>query len=826
MFYFSGHGLQRDAGIREGYLATSDTDPSKGHFGLSLFWLRRLLQESPVRQRIVWLDCCHSGELLNFLEADPGAREGTDRLFMAASREYEAAYEALDSPKSVFTKALVSGLNPYKAEGGIVNNHAIMDWVSQQLKGEIQQPLFESSGSEIILTRATGSFNFIPTQPTSTLERLRQLSFAFCPYQGLAAFDERHADYFFGREGLTQQLLDTLHSEQFCAIVGASSSGKTSLLQAGLIHQLRQGKAIIGSEGWQIKHLIPGEHPLKSLASSFIDPNATGLQRAEQLRRAEVFLQDGGRGLAQLVRASLGQPIANTASRETPHLVLAIDQFETLFTCRADPQAEIERRQFIDCLTGALQESAINLSLVIALRADCLDQLSPYPQLAELVRRWSVLVTPMSYEQVKATITKPAEMIGMELDPNLLYSLLLDVAGTPGELPLIQHTLLELWRRREIDPAKGTSHLTLEAYVELGGIRNVLNQRASEFIEQLSPLEQTVAQRIFVNLCKLGEGVEDSRRQACKNELINPDFPADMVEQTLEKLVAAKLVVISQGEARSEQSESTDIALPAIAWSSQNRTTTALSTWFLKQSGAVGDIRQHAAVYIDIVHESLIRSWPLLREWLNHQRQALRRQRSLEQAAQEWWRQGSPNLPEYLLGVNRLAEAEQFLQNHRSQLSTLAQRYITVSRQRYRQNRLKHTALKVLAPCALLAGMALSVTQKGVSFQLSTEAIPAPQAAHTSLPSIPNPSDALPVDDASESEPVASNGVDSSIGNQPASDTQSSESQEFKISAKRDRPNPAIAATQADAAALAATPHPPEDNPLATSAIPPKPPLR
>ncbi|MFM7427141.1 MAG: caspase domain-containing protein, partial [Elainella sp.] len=87
VFYFSGHGIQREAGIQEGYLALSDSNPEQGFYGLSLFWLRRLLQESPVRQRIIWLDCCHSGELLNFLEADPGAHPGTDRLFMAASRE-------------------------------------------------------------------------------------------------------------------------------------------------------------------------------------------------------------------------------------------------------------------------------------------------------------------------------------------------------------------------------------------------------------------------------------------------------------------------------------------------------------------------------------------------------------------------------------------------------------------------------------------------------------------------------------------------------------------------------------------------------------------
>ena len=97
IFYYSGHGLQRDVGIQEGYLATSETNPATGQYGLSLYWLRRLLQESPVRQRVIWLDCCNSGEFFNILEADPGPRAGTDRLFMAAAREYEPAYESLAS---------------------------------------------------------------------------------------------------------------------------------------------------------------------------------------------------------------------------------------------------------------------------------------------------------------------------------------------------------------------------------------------------------------------------------------------------------------------------------------------------------------------------------------------------------------------------------------------------------------------------------------------------------------------------------------------------------------------------------------------------------
>ena len=113
LFYFSGHGIRKTKGIQEGFLATSDVNPKMGFNGLSLQWLRRLLAESPIKQQIIWLDCCHSGELLNFDEGNPGGQgKARDRCFIAASREFESAYEELGSKYSVLTKLLRNGLNP------------------------------------------------------------------------------------------------------------------------------------------------------------------------------------------------------------------------------------------------------------------------------------------------------------------------------------------------------------------------------------------------------------------------------------------------------------------------------------------------------------------------------------------------------------------------------------------------------------------------------------------------------------------------------------------------------------------------------------------
>ncbi len=134
LFYFSGHGIRNTKGIQEGFLATSDVNPNMGFKGLSLQWLRRLLAESPIKQQVIWLDCCHSGELLNFNEANPGEGGKTrDRCFIAASREFELAYEELGSKYSVLTNLLQEGLNPERCPQRWVTNISLTDYLNQHL---------------------------------------------------------------------------------------------------------------------------------------------------------------------------------------------------------------------------------------------------------------------------------------------------------------------------------------------------------------------------------------------------------------------------------------------------------------------------------------------------------------------------------------------------------------------------------------------------------------------------------------------------------------------------------------------------------------------
>ncbi|NEO33949.1 MAG: hypothetical protein F6K36_26745 [Symploca sp. SIO3C6] len=484
LFYFSGHGLRTTLGVSESFLATSDVYPEVDFNGLSLKWLRELLRESPIKQQIVWLDCSYSGELFNMEEADPGEQgQAHDRCFITASREFEPAYEDISEPYSILTKSLLEGLDPSKYPQRWVTNYSLVDYLNQHLNGVPQRPTFTNFGEPINLTR---------TWEVKTAKWARETALTTCPYKGLNYFDcnEEDPKYFYGRERLTDQLIDRVRQANFLAIIGASGSGKSSVLRAGLLHQLKLGQRLGGSQQWEFLLMLPGEHPIHNLVRAFVDPNLSQLERAKQLGKAEGLLREGAEGLCRLIQAS-----------NAPRIVLAVDQFEEVFTLCID---DSERQQFIRCLLGALEQVQDRLCLIIAMRADffgkCVEQ--EYGGLVDKIMDSLIPVKPMTQEELRRAITLPAQRVNLHIEPELVMQMLQDVVSSPGSLPLLQYTLTELWKLRT------DNSLNLAAYTQLGGIIGTLNRRATEVYEEFERQQQEAAKRIFLSLTQLGEGFD------------------------------------------------------------------------------------------------------------------------------------------------------------------------------------------------------------------------------------------------------------------------------------------------------------------------------
>jgi energy-coupling factor transporter ATP-binding protein EcfA2 len=623
LFYFSGHGLRKDRGIPEGFLATSDVNPELNHWGLRLKWLRELLQESPVGQQIIWLDCCYSGELLNFDEADPGERgKGRDRCFIAASREYEVAYEETAGNHGVLTEVLLRGLDPRQQVDGVVNNFTLVEFINQSLRTSTQRPLYANSGGRIILT-GKGA------------EQVTPILAGICPYKGLSYFDWNDDDpkYFYGRTALTDALINKVREGNFLAVVGASGSGKSSVVRAGLLYQLKRGERLSGSDQWSIYILKPGEHPLQSLAEVFLEPGLSRIDRADQLRKAQELINAGAVGLGQLVRA-----IA------TQRVVLVIDQFEECFTLCQD---RVERQQFFDGLLGAAAGSDRKLCVVLTLRADFFNKCLEHGELAKQIEAHLVAVTPLDHEELEQAIVEPAKQVGLEVESDLVTQMLTDVEDSPGSLPLLQYTLTELWKRRTVN------WLTFAAYAQLGGVRGTLERRAEEVYAGLSPQEQEIVRHIFLELTQLGEGTEDTRRRVAKRVLVGPQQPAELVDRVIQQLSAERLIVTTELIEKSQTSDRLEV--------------------------------------IDVAHEALIRHWPRLRRWIEENRTALKQKREIEAAAEDWLETGKSAEAAYLWQGSKLIAAEEFFTHHRDRfpLSTLAQEFLQVSQ--HERDRQKQT---------------------------------------------------------------------------------------------------------------------------------------
>ncbi|MDZ8188544.1 MAG: pentapeptide repeat-containing protein [Nostoc sp. ChiSLP02] len=631
LLYFSGHGLRKNVGIQEGFLATSEVNPDAGNWGLSLQWLRRLLQESEVRQQIVILDCCYSGEVLNFAEADPGDRgKGRDRCFIAASRDFEVAFEEINSQHSVLTAALLQGLEPKQDRW--VSNYTLVDLLNQEHHPFPQRPIFANSGEAINLTR---KWNSSPVNSTVQIS-------AICPYKGLSYFDctEADANLFYGRTALTDELLEKVRSGNLLAVLGASGSGKSSVVRAGLLYQLKLGRKLSGSDTWQVKIFRPGINPLQNLALAFVESELSDIERASQLAKAEELIARGAVGLGQLITAA-----------QTQRVVLVVDQFEETFT---QCQDITKRQQFFECVLGALQRDDNKLCLIVTMRADffgkCLEQ--EYAGLAKKIQEHLVTVTPMNREELKTAIIKPAQQVNLAVEPELVSQMIADVENSPGSLPLLQYTLTELWQQRTEE------RLTLTMYSKLGGARGTLQTRATEVYESLSPEEQQATKRIFLELTQLGEGTEDTRRQVVQGDLVSSQYSEVLINRVIQRLADEKLVVTS--------TLSNQIAV------------------------------------VDVAHEALIRHWLLLRKWIEESRDVLRQKRKIEAAAIEWRDRGKAK--DYLFQGKRLIEAKVFQKEQAEslRLSNQAEEFIQASSRQKINTRIEFFVVSLIIPLGLV----------------------------------------------------------------------------------------------------------------------------
>jgi DNA-binding SARP family transcriptional activator len=347
------------------------------------------------------------------------------------------------------------------------------------------------------------------------------------PYKGLEFFDVEDAGLFFGRERLAARIVERLIDTGFLAVVGASGSGKSSIVRAGVVPSIRAARQAGNSPGaeklkWQVGILTPTAHPLQAVSDLLGQSKDFPAELALDANRLDKTLRE------------------RSANRGGGRYLLVIDQFEEIFTLCEN---EWEREAFLENLlvAGRSGQSA-SAAVILVIRADFYAQCGRYPALRQVLSSQQEYIGPMTAGELRDAIEKPAAHEGWFIEPGLVDLILREVGREPGALPLLSHTLLETWKRRS------GRWMTLKGYAESGGVHGAIARTAElVFNRQLSSEQQAVARQIFLRLTELGEDMSGTRRRAEASEFISGQAPAQLVEEVLNILAASRLITRAEG---------------------------------------------------------------------------------------------------------------------------------------------------------------------------------------------------------------------------------------------------------------------------------------
>ncbi|HVR95960.1 MAG TPA: WD40 repeat domain-containing protein, partial [Thermoanaerobaculia bacterium] len=396
----------------------------------------------------------------------------------------------------------------------------------------------------------------------------------FNPFPGLRPFESQEDYLFFGRETHIDELLRRLRERRFLSVVGASGSGKSSLVRAGLLTALYGGFMAQAGSRWRVALLRPGSDPIGHLAEALNHPDVCGRGAGnDEMFRAMIE--------ATLSRSSLGLIEAVRQSRlpAGENLLVVVDQFEELFRYRSALQNRSfdEATAFVRLLIEASRREDVPIYVVLTMRSDFLGDCAQFQDLPEMINAGQYLIPRLTRDQIRQAITGPIAVGGGEIAPHVVELLLNDVGDNPDHLPVLQHALMRTWDFWVRDRAKGEP-IQLRHYEAIGGLREALSRHADEAFNELSPGAQgELAERIFRALTE-----KESDRREIRRPL------------RLENLCAE--VGASPGE----------VAAVIDRFRRHDRS-------FLMPPDQVPLAPE---TVIDISHESLMRVWGRLRGWL------------------------------------------------------------------------------------------------------------------------------------------------------------------------------------------------------------------
>jgi hypothetical protein len=391
------------------------------------------------------------------------------------------------------------------------------------------------------------------------------------PFVGLRPFEDSEGLLFFGRREQTMELLERLHKTRFLSVVGSSGCGKSSLIRAGLIPKLKAGFLVEERDHWIISTMKPGDAPLENLVASLLAGVAERPDAASVNEFVEAIRVSG----AQAVTDRL----ASTLEGAGTNILLLIDQFEEIF--RFGLQTENQERRdeaadFVLIMLALARQRALPVYVVVTMRSDFLGDCDNFYGLPEAMNRSQYLVPRLTRKQRQEAIEGPVRLFGATISHRLLDRLLNDVGEKSDQLPVMQHALMRTWEDWQ---QSKQGPIDLANYEAVGTIKDALSKDADRALEGMTAEEMSITRRMFQALTDT-----DARSRRIRR-------PAHLSE------------------------------VQAITGASRERVLEIIERF---RSGGrsflnISDDKLNDDPVIDISHESLIRQWRTLRDWVDQE---------------------------------------------------------------------------------------------------------------------------------------------------------------------------------------------------------------
>ncbi len=426
------------------------------------------------------------------------------------------------------------------------------------------------------------------------------------PYPGLRPFSTRDSQLFFGRSRETNEVVKTLLKNRFAVITGEPGSGKTSLLNAGVIPSLMYHGE------WILFMSKPGLRPLHDLYHEVLKKQGRESVQAESAisLETEIFMQ----------------AFKDMHKEYQANILIVVDQFEEIFTQKGYANEQIHQknlRQYVDFLLQAVGQDEVPVSVIVNLRSDFLEDCSEFSEFSDLIDLYQFPLQKMSVEDITRVIMGPLEVAGVGIQKELVKRIIQDVQENPDLLPVLQHALMKTWQAWNLNK-NPVVPIGIEDYEQLGSVDHSISKSADEAYGQLSEEEKEYCERIFRALSER----DHKNRDVCISLKIKK--VAEITQVTIDKVI--RIIDVFRREGRG-------FIVPDI------------------------EIPLEKNTVISVSHESLMKLWYRLDEWADEEYESVQMYLKLADAAGyyqtgkaelwrppdleialEWYRKNKPNL--------------------------------------------------------------------------------------------------------------------------------------------------------------------------------------